>query len=212
MSPGLDQQWDTATALFPSLADITPVSSIASALAPRTLVEPNLHSSCRPSIPARAFLPSKRVISDQLSPPSKQPIPFRVRSRETNLINKSWSLARRSWPTPWVYGPWPESMQAVEERSHDRDHQVDRVVAWIFHRGRSMANLKILEDTSHVPTHKIVSVNRRVKSEIRRLLVCPSVCPAGSREFSAPRQGQGRRALFPPTRKLCRIPCTHQHQ
>lgn len=104
---------------FPFLADVTPVS-IVSALAPRTLVEPNLHSSCRPSLSARAFLPSKRVISDQISPPSKQPIPFRVRSRETNLINKSWSLARRSWPAPWVYGPWPESMQAVKERSHDR--------------------------------------------------------------------------------------------
>lgn len=56
------------------------------------------------------------------------------------------------------------------------------------------------------------SVNHRVKSEIRRALVCPSVCPAGSREFSVPRQGQGQTCSFSPSKKLHSIPCTHKRQ
>lgn len=53
-----------------------------------------------------------------------------------------------------------------------------------------MASLRTLGELSHVPAHKIVSVNYRIELEIRRLPICHP-CPAGSREYSVPRQGQG---------------------
>lgn len=59
MSPGLGKQWNTATALFPSLADTAPVA-IVSSWAPRTLVGPNFHSSCS-SCSIRPALSSKQA-------------------------------------------------------------------------------------------------------------------------------------------------------
>lgn len=60
-----------------------------------------------------------------------------------------------------------------------------------------MAALKTLRETLHVRAHKIVSVNYRVKTEIRRLLVCPSVSCRFQRIFRAQTRTRAACSFFP---------------
>lgn len=72
-----------------------------------------------------------------------------------------------------------------------------------------MTALKTLRETSHVRSHKIVSVNCRVKTETRWPLVCPSVSCRFQRIFRAQTRTRANMLFFSPTKKLPSIPRAH---